>query len=181
MFLLCLFWLQVVLLLRHLPFPSSFSVVPGKQMFKITKSRSFRTSGPFLCRKLHHRDKYNLDFYILPQHMLSIFLFHEVNRSPIYRNLDEAFLFIGSRISVFSLYTICLFLHVQLSLEFGCFGICNACWLWALQNMLDFIQLCNNLLFISCQLSAQTSLFSHVQPGWNQNWQNQYLQENQIS
>lgn len=154
MFLLCLFWLQVLLLLRQLPFPSSFWVVPEKQVFKIPETCSSRISSPFLCRKLHCRDKYNLDFYILPQHVLSIFLSHEGNKKSNLQNLDEAFVFIGLRISVFRLYTWCLFLHVQVSLESGCSGICNPCWLRSLQNVLDFLQLCNNLLFISCQLPA---------------------------
>lgn len=81
-------------------------------------------------------------------------------RSPTYGNCDEAFLLIALRLSVFRLCILCLFLHVQMPLEPGCFGICNACWFRALQKVLGFLQLCNNLLIILCQLSAQTLLFS---------------------
>lgn len=156
-----LFWLQVLLLLRQL---SNLFLAPV-QSFKIIKPCAlaylvYPSAESFIAET----SKIWISTYSLNICCPYCFIIRGT-RSPIYRNFDKAFLFIGSRISVFRLYTSHLFLNVWVSLKSDCFGICTTCRLRALQNVLDFLQVCSNLLFISCQPSAQTSLFSHMQPG----------------
>lgn len=85
--------------------------------------------------------------------------------SPIYRNFDKVFLFIGSRISVFRLYTLHLFLNVRVPLKSDCFGICITCITDLGHCRMCWISYSCAVLCCSFHVNHLLRLFSHMQLG----------------